>query len=90
MNEVIIEQIAQEQGITKKQVETVLELLKDVVYTEVYDQRRIDDWSESMHKTVTELAHREIKKDKRLANWAVDHIVESDKTYNLFKGGRKK
>ena len=64
--------------------------LKDVVYTEVYDQRRIDDWSESMHKTVTELAHREIKKDKRLANWAVDHIVESDKTYNLFKGGRKK
>ncbi len=64
-------------------------LLKDVVYTEVYDQRRIDDWSESMHKTVTELAHREIKKDKRLANWAVDHIVESDKTYNLFKGGRK-
>lgn len=28
MNEVIIEQIAQEQGITKKQVETVLELLK--------------------------------------------------------------
>lgn len=65
-------------------------LLKDVVYTEVYDQRRIDDWSESMHKTVTELAHREIKKDKRLANWAVDHIVESDKTYNLFKGGRKK
>ena len=60
-------------------------LLKDVVYTEVYDQRRIDDWSESMHKTVTELAHREIKKDKRLANWAVDHIVESDKTYNLFK-----
>ena len=29
MNEVIIEQIAQEQGITKKQVETVLELLKE-------------------------------------------------------------
>lgn len=23
-------------------------LLKDVVYTEVYDQRRIDDWSESI------------------------------------------
>lgn len=64
--------------------------LKDVVYTEVYDQRKIDDWSESMHKTVTELAHREIKKDKRLVDWAVDHIVESDKTYNLFKGGRKK
>ena len=64
--------------------------LKDVVYTEVYDQRKIDDWSESMHKTVTELAHRESKKDKRLVDWAVDHIVESDKTYNLFKGGRKK
>jgi len=29
MNEVIIEEIAQEQGITKKQVETVLELLKE-------------------------------------------------------------
>ena len=29
MNEVIIEQIAQEQGITKKQVEIVLELLKE-------------------------------------------------------------
>lgn len=29
MNEVIIEQIAQEQGITKKQIETVLELLKE-------------------------------------------------------------
>lgn len=29
MNEVIIEQIAQEQGITKKKVETVLELLKE-------------------------------------------------------------
>lgn len=29
MNEVIIEQIAQEQGITKKQVETVLELLEE-------------------------------------------------------------
>ena len=29
MNEVIIEQIAQEQGITKKQAETVLELLKE-------------------------------------------------------------
>ena len=29
MNEVIIEQIAQEQGITKKRVETVLELLKE-------------------------------------------------------------
>ena len=64
--------------------------LKDVVYTEVYDQRKIDDWSESMHKTVTELAHREIKKDKRLVDWAVDHIVESDKTYNLFKAEIKR
>ena len=64
--------------------------LKDVVYTEVYDKGKIEDWSESMHETVTKLAYREIKKDKRLENWAVDYIVERDKTYKLFKGGSKK
>lgn len=65
-------------------------VLKDVVYTSVYNKGKIEDWSESMHKTVVKATLKEALKDPKLVELATDYISERDKIYCLIKGGRDK
>lgn len=62
-------------------------VLKDIVYTAVYNKRKIEDWSESMHKTVVQATLKEALKDPKLVELAADYISDRDKIYCLIKGG---
>lgn len=63
-------------------------LLKDVIYTDAYSKNKIEDWSESMHRTVVKEAVKIVMKDSRLVESAVEYISDRDKIYCLIKGGR--
>ena len=63
-------------------------LLKDVIYTDVYGKNKIEDWSESMHRTVVKEVVKNVMKDSRLVESAVEYISDRDKIYCLIKGGR--
>lgn len=64
--------------------------LKDVIYTDVYSQKRIEHWSESMHRTVAQEVANALMKETPLVESAVDYISKRDKIYCLIKGGRDK
>lgn len=65
-------------------------ILKDVVYTSVYDKGKIEDWSESMHKAVVKATLKEVLKDQKLVESATEYISDRDKIYCLVKGGKTK
>lgn len=65
-------------------------ILKDVVYTSVYDKGKIEDWSESMHKAVVKATLKEVLKDQKLVESATEYISDRDKIYCLIKGGKTK
>lgn len=65
-------------------------ILKDVIYTSVYNKGKIEDWSESMHKTVVKATFKEALKDPKLVELETDYISDRDKISYLIKGGRDK
>lgn len=71
-------------------ISTEKTVLKDVVYTSVYNKGKIEDWSESMHKTVVKATFKEAMKDPKLVELATDYISDRDKISCLIKGGRDK
>lgn len=64
--------------------------LKDVIYTDVYNSKKIEDWSESMHRAVAKDIANELMKNQQFVESAVEYISDRDKIYCLFKGGRDK
>lgn len=64
--------------------------LKDVIYTSVYDKGKIEDWSESMHKTVVKETLKKVLKDSKLVELATEYISDRDRIYCLIKGGRER
>lgn len=62
--------------------------LKDVIYTDVYNKGKIEDWSESMHKTIVKEAYKFAMNDPKLVELATEYISDRDKIYCLIKGGR--
>lgn len=71
-------------------LDTGKSILKDIVYTSIYDKGKIEDWSESMHKAVVKATLKEVMKDPRLVKLATEYISDRDKIYCLVKGGRTK
>lgn len=65
-------------------------VLKDVIYTDVYGKNKIEDWSESMHKTVVKEAYKIAMNDPKLVESATEYISDRDKIYCLVKGGRNR
>lgn len=63
--------------------ETGFGILGDVVYTRRYDKKIIEDWSESMHKTVTKELVRFIRSDRKLLADCADFISSRDRLYKL-------
>lgn len=64
--------------------------LKDAVYTSLYNKGKIEDWSESMHKTVVKATVKEVMKDPKLKESAIEYISDRDKIICLVKGGRER
>lgn len=65
-------------------------VLKDIIYTSMYDKKKIEDWSESMHKAVVKTTAKEALKDSKLVESAIEYISDRDKIYCLIKGGRER
>lgn len=63
--------------------------LKNAVYTALYGKKKIEDWSESMHKTLTKATMKAVMKDPELKKTAVAYISEKNKIYCLVRGGEK-
>lgn len=69
-------------------INTEKKFLKDVIYTDVYGKGKIEDWSESMHKTIVKEAYKIAMNDPKLVESATEYISDRDKIYCLIKGGR--
>ena len=69
-------------------INTEKAILKDIVYTDVYSKGKIEDWSESMHKTIVKEAYKIAMNDPKLVESATEYISDRDKIYCLIKGGR--
>ena len=69
-------------------INTEKTFLKDVIYTDVYSKGKIEDWSESMHKTIVKEAYKIAMNDPKLVESATEYISDRDKIYCLIKGGR--
>ncbi len=59
--------------------------VRDIVYTQNYDQRKIADWSEYMHKNCVKNSYRMIMADKRILGLAVEYISHRDALFAFFK-----
>ena len=69
-------------------INTEKKFLKDVIYTDVYGKGKIEDWSESMHKTIVKEAYKIAMNDPKLVESATEYISHRDKIYCLITGGR--
>lgn len=65
-------------------------ILKDIVYTEVYDKGKIEDWADYMHKATVKSAKEEITKDSELLELVKEYVSRNDSLYQLMEGGRKR
>ena len=59
--------------------------LGDVIYTEVYDKAKIEDWAESMHKATIKAAIALLAADRGLLNLVKDYATD-DNVLNRFLG----
>lgn len=63
-------------------------LLKDIIYTEVYDKGKIEDWADYMHKITVKHAKEEIVKDSFLLETAKKYISRKEGVYGMLEGGK--
>lgn len=61
--------------------------LGDVIYTEVYDKGKTEDWAESMHKTTIKAAIVLLTEDRELFDLAKEYAT-NDNVLNRFMGKR--
>lgn len=52
--------------------------LGDVIYTEVYDKAKIEDWAESMHKATIKAAIALLTEDRELFNLAKEYATDNN------------
>lgn len=65
-------------------------ILKDVVYTEVYDKGKIEDWADYMHKVAAKTFMYMLLEDAELLELADEYITHDDTLYRYIrKGGDK-
>lgn len=65
-------------------------LLKDVIYTDVYDKGKIENWAEYLHKVTIAIARESILKDKDLVDIIKTYISQDDKLYCFIKEGESR
>lgn len=66
------------------------EQLKDIVYAEVYDKCKIEDWSEYMHKLCARKLFEAVYSDEKLSSLAEEYIGERDRLRKCVKKGKAK
>ena len=65
-------------------------MIKDVVYTEVYDKGKIEDWADYMHKVAAKTFMYMLLEDAELLELAEEYITHDDTLYRYIrKGGDK-
>lgn len=74
----------------KKETDKKPVVLKDVVYTEIYNKGKIEDWAEYMHKTATEDFVHRMSKDAQLLELAEEYITHDDALYKIIGKGEAK
>lgn len=64
-------------------------LLRDIIYTSVYNKRKIEDWADYMHKKTMKVAADLIFENKELLDILKEYIPQKDVLYRFIKEGEK-
>lgn len=62
-------------------------ILKDLIYTSVYDKGQIEDWADYMHKKAVKTTISLVAKDCELQSLVREYISRGDGLYRLAEGG---
>lgn len=62
-------------------------VLKDVVYTEIYNKRKIEYWADCMHKAVAKTFVYRISEEAELLELAEEYMTHDEMFYKLFGKG---
>ena len=57
--------------------------LRNIIYTDTYDKGKIEDWSDSMHKTTVRAARKEIAKNPDLVDGVETYVSSESVLMNL-------
>ena len=64
--------------------------LKNAIYTVLFNKGKIEDWADSMHKTVIKDAAIRILGDPKLKEIAMSYIPKRDALFSFVKGGAER
>ena len=65
-------------------------LLKELIYTSVYDKGQVEDWADYLHKKVAVNSIKLVSEDRELQELVRSYVSKSDGLYRFAEGGKRK
>lgn len=65
-------------------------ILRDVIYTSVYDKGKIEDWADYMHKATTKAAINFVLNNHELLSLVKEYVSQKDILYRFVEGGERR